>query len=73
MSIPESVVEAASILQPTAEVRARAVILAMAENLPERVVGKALSAFYANGVKTFSTREALRASIVAALREVGGE
>jgi len=77
-NLPEACIEAASCQTRTGvergpEARASRVILALAENLPEHSIGKALSAFYANGVETCSTREAIRAAIAAFLKHVAGE
>lgn len=41
MKLPEAVVEAAHICQPTAEVRARGVINALAANMPDEAVDEA--------------------------------
>lgn len=80
MSIPESVIEAAEVLTskgyPTeertkSEVRARAVILALAENLPDSAVEKALSEF--DGAERAYWPAAMRAAIIAALKDIAGE
>ncbi len=42
----------------------------IAEDLPEEAIGKAYSGFYANGVKTCSTRKAIKAAIAIALLSI---
>ncbi|MFA7308386.1 MAG: hypothetical protein WC026_17145 [Hyphomicrobium sp.] len=81
MSIPESVVEAASILQPTAEVRARAVINALADHLPESAVDAHLRAYwllppgldiemlFGSTVRLTNERARSRAAIIAVLKD----
>lgn len=72
MSIPEACIEAAHICQPTAEVRARRVILALAENPPESAVEKALEKYfeYWSSGAGRNHNAAIRAAIVAALKDV---
>lgn len=73
--IPEAVIEAASILQPTAEVRASRVILALAESLPEDAVKAAREAYWvtwnsaSNGVEA---EAAMDDAIAAFLKHVVG-
>lgn len=69
MSIPESVIEAASILQPTAEVRAKCVINALAGDLPDSAVKEAVTEYWRRTMnKDHHTR--MRAAIIAALKDV---
>lgn len=84
MSIPESCIEAATVraelnkngwTNDTDEARARRVILALAESLPDSAVEKAWLA-YCKAPKTQSAetwKAAMRAAIVAALKDVAGE
>ncbi len=78
--LPEAVVEAAfdrddTLDSPSPEDRARRVILALADHLPESAVEKAWEA-HCNTPKTRSIdgwRVAMRAAIVDALKDVGGK
>ena len=72
-NLPEAVVEVARqfvLLQDDPEKCASRVILALAENLPESAVRAALDDF---AKSTGDPEEDMRAAIVAALKEVGGE
>ena len=75
MSIPESVIEAASIRRVEKhgfdEARARRVILALAEDMPESAVEKALAAF--DGAERAYWPAAMRTAIIAALKDIAGD
>lgn len=73
MSIPEACIEAAHICQPTAEVRARRVILALASDLPESAVEKAVEAWLDDETPTLSNEAAVAKIIAAFLKHVAGE
>jgi hypothetical protein len=77
MSIPESVIEAAEVvcsIQDDTEPRARRVILALAENIPEHAVDKAWQT-YCDRLDTFHciNKGDVRAAIAAFLKHVAGE
>jgi ribosomal 50S subunit-associated protein YjgA (DUF615 family) len=80
MSIPESVVRSVnaasvdSVSLSEAEATARRVILALAENLPESAVDAGCDAVdKIVGLGGDTDRDVVRATIIAALKEVAGE
>lgn len=71
MSIPEACIEAAHICQPTAEVRAKGVILALADHLPESAVDAGCDAVNEIvGLGGDTDRDVVRVAIIAALKDI---
>lgn len=74
-TLPKACAEAARVYvaeHSDAESRARRVILALAKELPESALRKAMDVFWATKLKINSDIEAVEAAIKAFLEDVGG-